>query len=38
MRVVGYSGSVISAEVLHGAGASVVIDDMRKIPGLLDTL
>jgi HAD superfamily hydrolase (TIGR01509 family) len=38
MRVVGYSGSVISAEVLHGAGASVVIDDMRKIPGLLETL
>jgi HAD superfamily hydrolase (TIGR01509 family) len=38
MRVVGYSGSVISAAALHEAGASVVIDDMRKIPGLLDTL
>jgi HAD superfamily hydrolase (TIGR01509 family) len=38
MRVIGYSGSVISAEALHEAGATVVIDDMRKIPGLLDTL
>jgi HAD superfamily hydrolase (TIGR01509 family) len=36
MRVVGYSGSVIPADVLHEAGASVVIDDMRKIPELLD--
>jgi HAD superfamily hydrolase (TIGR01509 family) len=38
MRVIGYSGSVISAEALHEAGASVVIDDMRKIPDLLDTV
>jgi len=38
MRVVGYSGSVIPAEVLHEAGADVVIDDMRKIPELLDQL
>ena len=36
MRVVGYSGSVIPADVLHEAGAHVVIDDMRKIPELLD--
>jgi HAD superfamily hydrolase (TIGR01509 family) len=38
MRVIGYSGSVIPAEVLHEAGADVVIDDMRKIPELLDQL
>jgi HAD superfamily hydrolase (TIGR01509 family) len=36
MRVVGYSGSVVSADALHEAGAHVVIDDMRKIPELLD--
>ncbi len=36
MRVIGYSGSVVSADALHAAGAHVVIDDMRKIPELLD--
>lgn len=38
MRVVGYSGSVVPAEALHQEGAHVVIDDMRTIPDLLDTL
>ncbi len=38
MRVAGYSGSVIPADALHEAGATIVIDDMRKIPELLDIL
>ena len=38
MRVAGYSGSVIPADALHEAGATIVIDDMRKIPDLLDVL
>ena len=37
MRVVGYAGGLTSARLLEGPGTSI-IDDMRALPDLLDTL